>query len=417
MSQTSADDTPYAAELTVLFRMALAVFVITVGIGLVNGQRLVELSRPVLLTHLHTGTLGWITLMLFAVVIWLFTAGQPATDAGRASIRRLTRYTAVAVGGYPITFVLFFPGGPLASPAALAVFGTLALVGIVWQLIWTIRRGRAVTLSVARLAALGALVNLTLGAILGVLIEVRFAGLDLPVGNVFAAHPGMMTAGYILPAALAVVEWRLIGGAGGRRDWPGVVSIGLLVVAGWLAAIGLGAGLLELLMLMTLCQIVAVALFAFRVARPVARAAWLAPTGERHVAVTAVAVVVDVALLVALVAAVVPTDAPPPPGLLIALAHTEFVGMMTNAFFATLAVMTAARRALVWPWADQVVFWGMNVGWAGFAAVEVLGATDLIRVFTPIIGISLLVGIAAYALRLRTVETPAPAPLSATADD
>ena len=76
MVEASAQETPYAAELRVLFGTALTVFVVTVGIGLVNGQRLIKLGRPVLLTHLHTGTLGWITLMMFAVVIWRFTAGR-----------------------------------------------------------------------------------------------------------------------------------------------------------------------------------------------------------------------------------------------------------------------------------------------------------------------------------------------------
>ena len=46
MTQATTDDTPYAAEIMVLFQTALAVFVVTVGIGLVNGQRLIDLGRP-----------------------------------------------------------------------------------------------------------------------------------------------------------------------------------------------------------------------------------------------------------------------------------------------------------------------------------------------------------------------------------
>ena len=416
MTETSTRETPYASEITVLFRTALAVFVITVAIGLLNGQRLVELGRPLLLTHLHTGTLGWITLMLFAVVIWLFTAGQPATTGERAAIRWLARSAAVAVGCYPITFYLFYPGGPLGSPAALAVFGTLALLAIVWLLVWTLRQSRAVYLSVARLAALGALVNLTLGAILGVLIEAQFAGLTLPVGNVFAAHPGMMTVGYILPAALALVEWQLKSGSDGRRDRLGVLSVGLLVVAGWLAAVGLVTGLMVLLLPMLLCQIVAVVLFAIRLAPRVVRVPWLAPTGERLVAVAAVAVVLDVALLVYLVATYASNFDQVPRGFLIAVAHTEFVGMMTNALLAALNLATLGRRA-AWPWADHVQFWGINVGWVGFAAVELLGAVELIRVFTPIMGLSILIAIVTYALRLRAAEAPTPAPLPAPGAD
>ena len=413
MVESREQDTPYLDELKVLFWTALAVFVITVGIGLVNGQRVVELGRPVILTHVHTGTLGWITMNMFAVVIWLFTAGRPATDEGRASVRRLARYAAVTIGCYPITFFLFYPSGPLGSGAALGVFGTLALIAIVWLLVWTVRESRVVYMSVARLAALGAVVNLTLGAILGVLAEIRLAGLELSVGNVFDAHPGMMTIGYILPAALAVIEWRLKSGVDGRRDRTGVISVGLLVVAGWLGAAGLLTNLLALLMLMTLFQLVAVVLFVIRLAPRVARVPWLAPSGERLVGMAAVAVVIDVALLVYLVAITVPSGDPVPRGGLIALAHTEFVGMMTNVFFATLSAAMLAWRMPIWPWANHVQFWGMNIGWLGFATVEVAGAVELIRVFTPIMGISILVTIAAHALRLRATEERPPTRLPA----
>ena len=55
----------------------------------------------------------------------------------------------------------------------------------------------------------------------------------------------------------------------------------------------------------------------------------------------------------------------------------------------------------------------MNAGWLGFAAVEIAGATGLLRVFTPIMGISILVAIVTYALRLRAAEEPTRAPVPA----
>jgi len=186
----------------------MAVFVVTIAIGLVNGQWVGQIDpaaeRPLLLlTHLHTGAIGWVTLSLFAAAVWLFTAGR--TDDGADGVRPAVRFSTFAVGLYPITFVLFYPGGPLSSAAALAVFGTAALVGIVWMLVWTIQQSRQVYTSVARLAVLGALINLTLGTVLGVLIEMRFAGLAFP-GNVSVGHPAMMTVGYLLPAAFTFVE-------------------------------------------------------------------------------------------------------------------------------------------------------------------------------------------------------------------
>lgn len=405
--------TPYAREVRLLWRVALAVFIITIAIGLVNGQRLAAINaqteRPVLLTHLHTGTIGWITLSLFAAIIWLFTAGQTVQPPSN-SVRTLARYTAAAVGVYPITFYLFYPGGPLASGALLGFFGTLALIGIVWMLVWVAGQAGRVYISAARLAALVAVINLTLGAILGVLVEARFAGLAFP-GDVNQAHPAMMTVGYVLPAAFAIVEWRLGGGIEGRRTLASTLSIVLLLIGGWLAAFAAIINRPQLFPPILMMQVVASLILAVRMAGRVVRTPWGSPTDARHVAVTAIAIVLDVALLFYAVTAYFARNLEPPRALFIAIAHTEFVGMMTNAMFALILAATVAQRERVWPWADAVIFWAMNLGWVGFAVVELLGATSLVRIFTPIMGISLLVAVAAYWMRLAgPAEAPVPAP-------
>lgn len=401
-----ARETPYTDEMRLLWRVALAVFVVTIAIGLVNGQRIgaidPQAERPVLLTHLHTGTIGWMTLGLFGAVVWLFTAGR-AADAGSAGIRTLARFAAVTVGCYPITFYLFYPGGPLSNAAVLGVFGTLALIGIVWMLVWTIGQSRLVYMSVARFAALTAMINLTIGALLGVLIEARFAGLNVP-GNVNTGHPAMMTIGYVLPAAFAFVEWRLGGGVDGRRSLPGTIAVALLLVGGWLAAIASTLNMPQLFPPILLFQIIATVILVGRVIGRVIGAPWLSVNADRHVAVAALAILLDVVLLVYAVIAFFSQGEQPPRGLLIGIAHTEFVGMMSNALFATMLLATADRRAHVWPWADDVVFWGMNVGWIGFAVIELMGAPELARLFTLIMGIALLIGVATFFLRLSGRE-------------
>jgi len=405
-------DTPHAGELRLLWRVALAAFVVNAVIGLINGQRIGMIDpraeRPLLLTHLHTGTIGWISLGLFAAVIWLYTAGRSAGTAS-APVRTLARYAAAAIGIYPLTFYLFYPGGPLSSGALHGVFGALALAGIVWMLAWTIRESRRVYLSVARLAALTALINLTLGALLGVLVEARFAGLRFP-GNVNEAHPAMMTVGYILPAAFAFVEWRMGGGIDGRRTRAGTLSVLLLLIGGWLAAAAATANLPQLFPPILLLQVVATVIFAVRMAGGVIRTPWRGPGGERHIAMTAIAVVIDVALLVYAVVAYFARNLEPPRGILIGIAHTEFVGVMTNAVLATILLATSAQRARVWPWTDAIIFWGINIGWAGFALAELLGMPGLARVFTPVLGLSVLVAVAALWMRLDGAAAPARIP-------
>jgi hypothetical protein len=55
-----------------LFRAALVIFVITVVIGTLNGIDVWEPPRNTLLTHVHAGTPGWVTLGVFAAAIWMF---------------------------------------------------------------------------------------------------------------------------------------------------------------------------------------------------------------------------------------------------------------------------------------------------------------------------------------------------------
>ena len=62
-----------------LLSAALLIFVITIVIGILNGIDVWEVPRNTLLTHVHAGTLGWITLAVFAGAIWMF--GSPDDDS------------------------------------------------------------------------------------------------------------------------------------------------------------------------------------------------------------------------------------------------------------------------------------------------------------------------------------------------
>jgi hypothetical protein len=66
-----------------------------------------------------------------------------------------------------------------------------------------------------------------------------------------------------------------------------------------------------------------------------------------------------------------------PRGLLLALDHSTFVGILTNAI-PELLLATAARRP-TWAWADHIVFWGMNIGLAGFVIGLVAEAVAIKR--------------------------------------
>ena len=81
---------------------------------------------------------------------------------------------------------------------------------------------------------------------------------------------------------------------------------------------------------------------------------------------------------------------------------------MTNVLFGVLSQATSDRAA-VWPWADQIIFWLLNLGVAVFIIVLLTGATDLERFTAPVMGLAVYLGIATFTLRLRTKPESAPA--------
>src|SRR2546430_2152046 len=176
---------PLRTDIRLLFQAAMLVFVITVGIGMLNGLHLVgQLSQDVLLTHVHAGTLGWITLSVLASCLWLFGEGQILTERSFY----ISLFSAISI---PLYVGAFLSGNFIAR----SIFGSVVLAIIIGFFVWIVMRSRQIRLGVAHFAILGAMFTLIVGSTLGVLIQVQSAILEqhgsaiLPNGA-FGAHPG-----------------------------------------------------------------------------------------------------------------------------------------------------------------------------------------------------------------------------------
>ncbi len=241
-----------------LFLVAMALFVVTVVIGIVNGLDLYEFDRNQILTHVHSGTLGWVTLGLVAGGFWL----------ARAADRRLAIALAVLI---PVYVAAFYSG----SLPARAVTGTLLLIAILWLVgwaWWTLAREP----TIAFLAVTLGLTSFAYGAIIGVLIQIQLASgtVLFPGGaDAIGAHAGTMVFSYLILVAMGLLEWRLVGLR--RRSRAGLVQIVALFGGGLLLA-------LTLLFLdesatqivggiYLLVELIAVGIFTWRVVRTAVR--------------------------------------------------------------------------------------------------------------------------------------------------
>src|SRR5213592_2793278 len=120
----------YPAGATRAFQYGLGIFALTALLGLTNATKIFgDLDRNTLLTHLHSGTLGWITMGVIGIAIWIF-GGSGSTLARNVMI------SAVATAAY----VLAFWSGNFQ---ARAIFGTIKLLVVLYWWWFAVSRGIA----------------------------------------------------------------------------------------------------------------------------------------------------------------------------------------------------------------------------------------------------------------------------------
>jgi hypothetical protein len=233
-----------------LFRWAMALFAVTIVIGILNGMDLWDPPHNLLMTHVHAGTLGWITLAVVGASILMLGSRGGDTDAQSAG------RVAIAAIAATVAYVLAFA---TTTSIVRPIMGTLMLVAIVWVLIWAWGRYSDSDRTTAQLGVLLALVSLAIGAVLGVLLGLFIArgsipGLDMETASALAgAHPPAMLIGYLILAGAAIAHWLL----NGEQTRPGRMVMWALFIAGLVVNIAFIADIEELIQLATLLEVAA----------------------------------------------------------------------------------------------------------------------------------------------------------------
>lgn len=390
----------HAREIRALFQTAMAVFVVTVVIGILNGIDAVEFDRRTLLTHVHAGTLGWITLSVLASCFWLFGASGP-----RAAVPWLAWLAIVAV---PIYVIGFFSAQNVLKAAA----GSAVLAFILGAFVWAFIAYRRAPATLPRLAAVTALGTLSIGSTIGVLVQVQYALTKefLPSGAI-GGHVTAQVVGYLVLMGMAIPEWRLFPGRAGLSR-AGVAQVSLLFAGAILVSLGALLDIQPLLGAFIPLEIAALVIFLIRLGPRAVRAAWSRIGSERQFAVMVPYLVANVTLLVWLIVGVVTKRYEAfsliPPWLVFGFDHAMFIGVMTNGLFGLLYDLTEDRKE-VWSWVGHLTFWGVNVGLLGFVLGLIIEVTLLKQLFTPLMGTSILLSLLTFTMRLRSGRARAPA--------
>ncbi|MBI2873357.1 MAG: hypothetical protein HYY00_09255 [Chloroflexi bacterium] len=403
MAKRENTASPFGAEVRLLLQAAMVIFLVTVIVGILNGLDVIDFDRKTLLAHVHAGTLGWITLGFFAACLWLFSERQPLSGWRARSPRPLSWAATVAIAFY---VVAFYSG----NLTARLIGGSVTLIAIVWFFAWVVAQSRRVRLSTPHLGMLAAATTLTLGAVLGVVLGVWLkGGLRFLPAEILNSHPVPLIVGYLILAGMAVSEWRLnpasVHSPASRAGWAQVV---LPFIGGLVVTVGAVLNNQALIGLYVPLEVTGVAIYVVRLRRHVVGAAWLAGNHERLFAISALFLVANVGLFTYLIVSLLGGAYGDPPDfvlmpawLIFAMDHAMFIGVLSNVLFGLVYEATGARRSF-WPWADHVLFWGMNVGVVGFVVGLIMQEAIIKQIFTPIMGTSILLGMATYTVRLRT---------------
>lgn len=316
--------------------------------------------------------------------------------------------------------VAFYIGSkvPLLRPIA----GTLVLVVIIAFAIWAIGARKNVTMTVPHFGIIMSLITLVIGSILGVLLGLKLSGkLGAIPDGVAAGHPTMQVIGYLILAAVSFIEAVLIDEPKKLAESkPGIAQVGLLFLAGACLSLGLLINVIPITALNVPLEIAAVVIFLSRMRSHIFKVGWLERTNRRHFGAASIFLVLDIGLGVYLVASIVShPDSQPPLPLLLSLDHMMFVGVMTNCLFGIAYGVTRVNKG-IWPVADHLVFWLMNIGVAGFVIALITETKTMYKFVTPVMGTGILIGIVLYTVRMwrgpaesvetASEETAAPAP-------
>jgi hypothetical protein len=405
------------AASTRAFQYGLIIFTLTALLGLANATQLFgALDRNTLLTHLHSGTLGWITMGVIGIVVWMFGGSNGA-------LGRNVMLSALATAAY----VLAFWSGNFQ---ARAVFGSIELIVVLYWWWYATSRGMAEgfgRLDIPKLSVILGMTTLVIGSTLGVIVQIFLGtGNPLPANtDLVGGHASAQIGGYLVLVAAGFAEWQLTGG--GRRSTAGLAQVGLLFLGGLVLSVSfllgtrLGPDVAQALPgIATLLTILGAVVVAVRFGRAALAAPWGSPSGVRHVAIAVAFLAIGVVLEAVLVQQFIAAQGDISRvsiGLLHALDHAFFVGVMTNSLFGAILVATADRPR-VWPWADNLIFWGLNIGVASFIAVLVTAGsgegkaafTHPVAFVAPIMGLAALLGVATLSMRLANAPATMRAP-------
>lgn len=384
------------------FFIASLIFLVTITLGFLNIVTAGALPRWQVLTHLHSGTLGWILLSYIGIVIWLFTGTRKVRTSYGQRCTWLVLLASIAFIGVIGSFAYGYsqPGG--GSMVPLGVFAPLAAAMVWVTAIFALTQLRR--LPVVTTPHLLVAVGMTIAAIgvsFGAWIGLGHAfGTPLPIPSDMGIGAHILT---VIPGltvvATGVIEWLTAPGDATQWTKSGALQAGIGGFAGLM--LPMGATLLALGVPEETAGIVFLGLIAGAILYTLV---FLARLGRRTLLTNPLNGGIDAWMFFATVWFLVFVGfelAGPTLGeadwIMVLTVHSFFVGLLTNLLLGVISVRTQ-RVPPRYSWTEPTAMWLLNAGIVLFVALE---AVMTVSHGATIMGIGVLLGVGTMLRRLQ----------------
>ena len=396
-------------SLRILFTGALLIFLINIYFGFDNALTPAEeiLPRWQALLHLHSGSVGWITLAAIGIAIWVLTGEREVSAAYEKSTRRLVWAAVLVFAAYVPFFGLAFSRANGMLVSLLPVLGSAAVIVLWWSAIYAFKQlGEQTAVSTVHVLAAGALLVAAVGATVGALLGMeRVIGQFLPIENPdrVGVHAGMMDT-YLFLIAAAIIEWFTTKNPTERIGKAGLVQAFAWTVGSVLVPIAFLTNTVEQIMpLFMLMLLVGIVIFFIRIGWKVIKLGPKAGVVQAWAFFGTIWLIAYMGLFLFAISVIGGggTVADLPFWYRSVFAHVSYVGMMTGLILAVIIAFTWEKRGTV-AWGDKVALWLIHAGLVLFAVLKI---TADIRLGAIVMGVGVLVGVYTMLMRLRASET------------
>jgi hypothetical protein len=346
------------------FLEAMVIFFFTILIGLFNAVDLVDFSKAELLFHLHSGTIGWLSLCAVTILVWYFGGDRDLDEDSTKMAKNILRYIQIVIPIYVVSFYIaltfaegedflriidFIPAGK--GWFAVMVIGALAVsFGFGWSFFFGFKElGKIEVVMTPHWLFLGAMLTSTYGGLVGMVLELQHALDALYFGSHElgrGAHAAAMEAGYLYMFIAGVLEWQILGGKGDGITLSGKIQTAALFLAGLFTSIVAGTDIEIFGMISMPLLLLGFGLLLFRIIIKVNPRTLIGTTPERFYLPAALAIFYSMGFFLYAISKLISAEEGENPfgqpflgGLALANIHSLFIGGATGVIFAVVMVM------------------------------------------------------------------------------